>query len=121
MLKCPTCGSPDCIKPAEEVLRDVYDMYSPCPSCSYDKPVDKFTPLVELCLGLDKDLGRCPDCGKRHLDYAMAQVLGILINGGLMDAKSALKDVGTPLIVYGVTLLEPPRLPAKSVVMVLDH
>ena len=96
-------------------------MYAPCPDCSQDKPLDKFTPLVELCTAPDKSFGRCPDCGKRHLDYAMAQVLDILINGGLMDAKSALKDVGTPLIVYGITILEPPRLPAKSVVMVLDH
>lgn len=117
-LQCPTCGSLDCIKPAGEVLRQAYGMYAPCSRCSDDRPLDKFTPLVELCF--DPDYGRCPDCGKRHLDYVMAQVLDILIKSGFKDARAALKDAGTPLINYGVTMVEPPRLPPKSIVIVVD-
>jgi hypothetical protein len=117
ILKCPTCGGPDCIKPAGEVFREAYGMYAPCPGCRYDKPLDKFTPLVEL--DYDPAAGRCPDCGKRHLDHVMAHVLDILIKSGFKSADAALADVGTPLINYGVTLVEPPRLPPKSVVMVV--
>jgi hypothetical protein len=118
-LKCPTCGGPDCIKPAGEVFRQAYGMYAPCPGCSYDEQLDKFTPLVEL--DYDPDNGRCPDCGKRHLDYVMAHVLDILIKSGFKSAGAALMDVGTPLVNYGVTLVEPPRLPPKSIVMVVDR
>lgn len=117
-LKCPTCGSPDCIRPAGDVLKTAYDMYALCPRCGHDKPLDKFTPLVELVF--DPGQGRCPACGKRHLDYVMVDVLDILIKCGLKDAGSALKDVGTPLVSFGVTLAEPPRLPPKNVVMVVD-
>ncbi len=116
--KCPTCGGPDCIMPAGDVFRLAFGMYAPCPECSYDKPLDKFTPLVEL--SLEADGGRCPACGKRHLDHVMAHVLDILINSGIKDAGSALKDVGTPLVGFGVPLAEPPRLPPKSVIMVVD-
>jgi hypothetical protein len=49
----------------------------------------------------------------------MAHVLDILIKSGFKSADAALADVGTPLINYGVTLVEPPRLPPKSVVMVV--
>ncbi len=116
ILKCPTCGGPDCIAPAGDALGQAYGMYSPCPGCCDDKPLDKFTPLVELTYEAEP----CPACGKRHIDYAMAGVLDILIKEGFKDAGSALKDVGTPLVTFGVTLVEPPRLPPKSVVMVVD-
>jgi len=119
--KCPTCGSLDCIRPVDEVLQQAFTVYSSCPHCRGDKPLDKFTPVVELGLELDKDLGRCPACGKRHLDYVMAQVLDILIKEGFKDAGASLKDVGTPLVVLGVTMAEVPHLPAKSVVMVVDN
>ncbi len=121
MVKCPTCGSPDCIKPADEILQQAYGMYAPCSRCSYEKPLDKFTPLYELCLDIDRDYGRCSECGKRHLDMVMAHVLDILIKCGFKDAKAGLKDVGTPLVNYGVSLVEPPRLPSKSIVMVVDN
>ncbi len=117
-LKCPTCGSLDCIRPADEVLALAHSLYAPCPRCSRDAPLDKFTPLAEL--GLDMDYGRCPDCRKRHLDYAMAQILDILIKSGFKDARASLKDVGTPLVNFGVTLVEPPRLSPKSIIMVVD-
>jgi hypothetical protein len=96
-------------------------MYASCPDCRYDKPLDKLTPLVEIGLEMSGDTGRCPSCGKRHLDYVMAHVLDILIKSGLKDALSALKDVGTPLVNYGVTMVEPPHLFSKSLIMVLDR
>src|SRR5271157_632777 len=121
MLKCPTCGSPDCIKPADEILQKAYSMYAPCAQCSYEQPLDKFTPLVELCIEFDRDYDRCPCCGKRHLDVVMAHVLDILIKAGFKDAKSSLKDVGTPLVNYGVTLVEPPHLSSKSIIIIVDR
>ncbi len=96
-------------------------MYAPCNVCVSEPPIDKFTPLVELCESLDKDSNRCPNCGKRHLDTVMAHVLDILIKGGYKSAGSSLKDVGTPLVEYGFNLIEPPRLPAKSIVMIIDN
>lgn len=121
MSRCPTCGSADCIKPAGEVIEQSLDMYAPCHLCEYDSPIDKFIPIVELFPGVDRDYGRCPGCGKRHLDTVMAHVLDVLIKNGYKDAGSALKDVGTPLMEYGFTMIEPPRLPARSVVMVIDN
>ncbi|BAI61499.1 conserved hypothetical protein [Methanocella paludicola SANAE] len=119
--KCPTCGSLDCIRPAGEVQQQAFSMYVPCARCRGDQPLDKFIPLVELGLELDRDSGRCPFCGKRHLDYIMASVLDILIKEGIKDAGAALKDVGTPLVAFGVTMVDVPRLPAKSLVMVIDN
>ncbi|HEY3421655.1 MAG TPA: hypothetical protein VGK13_00755 [Methanocellaceae archaeon] len=121
MAVCPICGSVDCIKPADEVIEQSLSMYAPCNECVSEPPVDKFKPLVELCESIDRDYGRCTDCRKRHLDTVMAHVLEILIKGGHKSAGSSLKDVGTPLVEYGFTLIEPPRLPAKSVVMVIDN
>ena len=121
MLVCPTCGSADCIKPVDEVMEQSLDMYAPCNSCADESPVDKFKPLVEMFASLDKDYNRCPNCGKRHLDTVMAHILDILIKNGCKDAGSSLKDVGTPLVEYGFSMIEPPRLPAKSVVMIIDR
>lgn len=95
-------------------------MYTPCDLCINEMPLDKFTPLVEICAGMDKGYLRCPNCGKRHLDTVMAHVLDILIKNGYKDAGSALKDVGTPLMEYGFTMVEPPRLSGRSVVMIID-
>ncbi len=96
-------------------------MYAPCDQCAFEPPIDKFTPVVELCAVPDKDYGKCQKCGRRHLDFVMAHVLDLLIKNGYKDAGSALKDVGTPLVEYGFSLIEPPRLPAKSVVMIIDN
>jgi len=89
-------------------------MYAPCARCRDDHPLDKFTPLVELGLELHKEHGRCPSCGKRHLDHVMASALDILIKEGLKDAGAALKDVGTPLVAFGVTMVDAPRLRRKA-------
>lgn len=119
-IPCPRCGGPDCILACEEVLQQACSVYAPCSRCPGDPPLDKFTPLVELGLDPAEDTGRCPACGKRYLDHAMAAVLGVLIEEGVKDAGAALKDVGTPLVALGVPMAAVPRLPPKSVVMVID-
>lgn len=120
VMKCPTCGSDDCVLPAEEVLSRVSSMYLPCNACVSEVPLDKLIPLRSMGLEFSRDTGRCKSCGKRHIDMSMAQALDILIDEGLKGGNAALKDTGTPLIVYGMELIEPPRLGACELLLVLD-
>lgn len=120
MFRCPTCGSSSCITPALDVLARSSSLYTPCNSCVSDQPLDKQVPLRELGISLCAETGRCSFCGRRHIDLVMAQVLDILIDSGLKSEAAALKDVGTPLITFGVELLEPPRLGAGELIVVLD-
>lgn len=121
MVDCPSCGSPDCITPAEDVLCKAMNMYSPCGSCMNEVPLEKLKPFESLGLKLDAGYRRCPSCGRRHLDVVMAHVMDVLIGSGCMSGRSPLKDVGTPLIRYGVPLMEPPRLGSREVVMIVDN
>ena len=120
MVTCPTCGSPDCIRPAEQLLEESAIMYAPCSECAGQGPLDKLAPFSSLDVFFDGDAGRCPACGKRHIDFVMGQVLGILVSRGLKGGRTPLKDVGSPLIAYGFELLEPPRLGPKSLILLLD-
>jgi hypothetical protein len=121
MIRCPTCGSEDCIRPAEDVLAASAVMYAPCGSCATEPPLDKLMPFSGLGIEPGRDAGRCRSCGKRHLDTVMAHVLGILVRHGLKSDMTPLKDSGTPLIVYGVGLAEPPRLGSRDLVVLLDE
>ncbi|CAJ37864.1 hypothetical protein [Methanocella arvoryzae] len=120
MFPCPTCGSPDCIRPMDEILAEAPSMYVPCSTCVGDKPLDKMAPFRGLGVTVSPDAGRCPVCGRRHLDMVMAQVLDLLIDAGLKPGNAALKDAGTPLVAFGVDMLGPPRLGKKDLVLVLD-
>jgi hypothetical protein len=120
MVNCPTCGSPDCIKPAEQLLDESASMYAPCNECAAQEPLDKLVPFSGLGVFFDDNAGRCSVCGKRHIDYVMGQVLCILISRGLKSGRTPLRDVGSPLIVYGFELFEPPRLGSKSLILLLD-
>ena len=120
MIRCPVCGSSDCIKDASAVLEQAASMYQPCEACAADLPLDKTLPLRDLGVPAGSDVGRCRRCGRRHIDIVMAQVLGILIEDGLKKSDAVLKDVGTPLIVYGLELREPPRLGRKELILLLD-
>jgi hypothetical protein len=84
------------------------------------EPLDKLVPFSGLGVFFDRDAGRCPACGKRHIDYVMGQVLSILISRGMKSGRTPLKDSGSPLIVYGFELFEPPRLGPKSLILLLD-
>lgn len=121
MVICPTCGSPDCVRPAEELIAGSAGMYAPCNLCAAEQPLDKLMPFSSQGRFFDRDAGRCPACGKRHIDYVMAQVLGILVSRGLKSGRTPLKDVGSPLIAYGFELFEAPRLGSKSLIVLLDH
>ncbi|WP_230742066.1 hypothetical protein [Methanooceanicella nereidis] len=118
---CPSCGSEDCIRPLEYVLDRASSIYAPCGKCRNAAPLDKTAPFNELGLTFGIDAKRCPSCGKRHMDHIMAHALEILIKNKKKGKSSALKDTGTPLIEYGVPLLEPPRLGSRSLILVTDN
>ena len=115
-MKCPTCHE-DCIPPAEVVLENIYSMYMACDMCPPDPLFNKNTPFHEI---LKKNSGRCGKCGKRHLDYAMGNVLTILKEGGLFPQDATLREVGTPLIVFGYQIPYPPRLSNNSLILLMD-
>jgi hypothetical protein len=115
-MKCPTCGS-DCIRDPEKVLDGLFQMYMACRSCPPDPLYDKNAPLFE---NIDSRTGRCTACGRRHLDHVTGHVLTLLKESGLFPWDASLKDVGTPLIVFGYQVPYPPRLHEKSLVLIMD-
>lgn len=115
-MKCPTCNG-DCVKPAEEVLEGIYEMYMACASCPPDPLFNKSAPFLEKIGNND---GRCGKCGKRHLDFVTGNVLKVLKQNGLYPEDASLKEVGTPLIVSGYQVPYPPRLGSKSLVLIMD-
>jgi hypothetical protein len=115
-MKCPTCNG-DCILPAEKVLDEIFGKYMACSACPADPGYNKSLPLSE---NLNSYSGKCPKCGKRHLDFVIGNVLTILKEKGLFPREATLKDVGTPLITFGFKLPYPPRLDTKSLVLIMD-
>ncbi len=115
-MKCPTCNG-DCIQPAEKVLDEIFGMYMACSSCTPDPRFDKNAPFNEI---LDASSGRCVNCGRRHLDFVIGNVLAILKRTGLFPEDAALREVGTPLIAFGYRIPYPPRLGRKSLVLIMD-
>ncbi len=115
-MKCPTCGS-DCVRDPETVLDGLFQMYMACRSCPPDPLFDKAAPLQEK---IDRDTGRCPKCGRRHLDHVTGHVLTILKESGLFPGDALLKEVGTPLIAFGFQVPYPPRLPEKILILIMD-
>lgn len=110
------CGS-GCLKPAPQVLKNFEILYHPCPHCKEWK-LKKFTPLIQQ-MDLDKfngDFGRCA-CGKRHLDLVIAQILKIMIEEGLKDEKSTLRNACVPLITPAYPTNSVPYLPKNSLVI----
>jgi hypothetical protein len=115
-MKCPTCNG-DCILPAEKVLDEIFGKYMACSACPPDPGYNKSAPISEK---LNGHSGKCPKCGKRHLDFVIGNVLTILKEKGLFPMDAALKDVGTPLIAFGFKVPYPPRLGTKSLVLMMD-
>lgn len=115
-MKCPTCGS-DCVQDPEQVLDGLFQLYMPCRSCPPDLLYDKNEPFNE---NIGKDTGRCTNCGRRHLDYVIGHVLTIGRANGHFSVDATLKEVGTPLIEFGFQIPYPPRLPEKSLVLIMD-
>lgn len=118
-IKC-RCGS-TCIKSASAVLKEIELFYSPCAECELLK-LRKFSPLKhQLNLNkIDAGFGSC-NCGKRHLDVVIAHVLKIMIEEGVKDEKSSLRNTCTPLITPAFPLDSAPYLPENSMVILSDE
>ena len=120
---CPRCGGEDCVIPAGVVLERAPFMYAACRSCAPDPVVSKQVPFDHLdpaLRDLDDGAMRCAECGKRHLDVAIAHVLGILVREGLRGQRATLFDVGTPMIAVGYPIPFPPRLGRNTLILVMD-
>lgn len=114
------CGDA-CIQPASMVLKNIELFYSPCDRCKTWK-LKKFSPLARQ-IGLNEigtTFGSC-DCGKRQLDIVMAHVLKIMIDEGVKNKKSSLRNVGTPLITPAYPLNFVPYLPKNSMVILSNE
>jgi len=115
-MKCPTCNG-DCVLPAEKVLDDIFNIYSACSYCPQDHFFNKSSPFHEK---IYSESGRCKNCGKRHIDLVIGNVLTLLKDIGLFPEDAALKEVGTPLIAFGYQVPYPPRLGKKSLILIVD-
>jgi hypothetical protein len=122
MIQCPTCGKPDCIQIADEVLDSVYQTYMACPQCTPEPNWDKRTPLAALpgAEDISSNTFLCPVCGHRPLDVVMGHVLSIMLEHGDRNAEAGLATVGTPLITKGFSIMYPPRLGNDDLVLIAD-
>jgi hypothetical protein len=111
-MKCPSCGQ-CCPRPAEEVLREIAEMYMACPACPPDPHLDKARPLKDL----PSEVMRCLSCQKATLDGVMLDCLQILVELGLREKGESLRSVGSPLIAIGCDLAYPPRLGPGSLLI----
>ena len=114
-----TCGF-RCIEDAPTTLKHVKELYSPCNKCK-DPKLRKFKPLKDqLNLEiLNSNSGLC-SCGKRHLDHVMAHTLKIMMEEGIREEKSTLRNACTPLLTPGYPITSAPYLPHKSLVILAD-
>ena len=120
MITCPTCGKPDCIQTAEEVLDSIYQLYLTCPECLPEPGWDKSAPLT-AAQNINSDTLLCLSCGRRPLDAIMGQVLSIMQEHGDRDDAAGLAQVGTPLITPGFPIMYPPRLGPDHLVIIADN
>lgn len=110
------CGN-NCIKAKPEILKDYKIFFNSCYHCE-DIKLKKFSPLskqLDINL-LDADFKRCK-CGKRHLDVVMAHILKIMIEQGIKEGDSTLRNVCVPLITPAHPLDAAPYLPENSLVI----
>ncbi len=98
-------------------MKKINQLYSPCNKCK-DPKLKKFKPLKDQIdlEKLDANYGRC-NCGKRHLDLVMAHTLKIMIDEGIRDEKSTLRNTCTPLITPAYPTKSAPYLTEKSMVI----
>jgi len=98
-MKCPACGN-DCVKPAEELLATIEQLYLACPVCAPEPNLNKAAPARRL----PERVERCSSCGKAALDAVMLDALRLLQEFGLREDDATLRSVGTPLIEVGYPL-----------------
>ncbi|MCD4767561.1 MAG: methyltransferase [Methanosarcinales archaeon] len=123
MIICPTCGGTDCIRPAEDVLDSIYQMYMACPECPPEPGWDKQVPLAALLHGdtVDENTLLCISCRRRPLDGVMGHVLAVMLKHGDKEEGAGLALVGTPLIACGFPIMYPPRLGKRDLVLIADN
>jgi len=114
------CGS-ECIKDTSLILKNYDLFYRPCAKCKEVK-FKKFSPLIsQIDLDIiDSSLGSC-ECGKRHLDAVIAHILKIMIEDGIKDVKSTLRDTCVPLITPAYPTDSVPFLPKDSLVILSEE
>ena len=109
-----------CVEDAPTTLEHIKQLYTPCNKCK-DPKLRKFKPLEDQ-LNLDKlnaNFGLCI-CGKRHLDQVMAHTLKIMIDEGVREEESTLRNTCTPLLTPAYPITTPPYLPHKSMVILAE-
>ncbi len=114
-----TCGF-RCIEDAPTILKHINELYAPCNKCK-DPKLRKFKPLKDqLNLEiLNSKSGLC-SCGKRHLDQVMAHALKIMMEEGIREEVSTLRNACTPLLTPGYPITSAPYLPDKSLVILAE-
>ncbi len=114
------CGD-KCIRPISKTIKDIELFYKPCNDCKTEE-IKKFSPLAEQ-INLDKInnyFGSCK-CGKRHLDIVMSHVLKVMIDEGIKDKKSNLRNSCVPLVTPGYPTNSIPYLPKHSLVILSNE
>jgi len=89
-------------------------------ACGYCPPGPVFDKSTTFKEKISEDSGRCQECGKRHIDYVIGNVLTILKEKGFYPEDAPLRDVGTPLITVGFQIPYPPRLSDDSLILIMD-
>lgn len=109
----------NCIQEKKYVLKDIEELYHPCPDCS-TKKLKKAIPLkrqIKLSK-INKNYLKCETCGKRHMDIVMAHVLKVMIDENQISPSASIRHVGVPLITPAIFLDKLPYLSEKSLVII---
>lgn len=114
------CGS-GCIRSSSKILKCIEEFYLPCENCE-DPQLKKFKALEDQLdlKTVDANFKGCK-CKKRHLDTVMAHTLKIMIEEGLRDERSTLRNTCTPLITPAYPTRSPPYLSEGSMVIIADN
>lgn len=114
------CGS-GCIRSSSKILDAIEEFYIPCENCK-DPKLRKFKALKDqLDLKVvDANFGRCK-CEKRHLDAVMAHVLKIMIEEGVRDENSTLRNACTPLTTPAYPTESQPYLSEDTMVILTNE
>ncbi|OED30446.1 50S ribosomal protein L11 methyltransferase [Methanosphaera sp. WGK6] len=119
-MKC-NCDT-NCIDSKDNILQNINDYYAPCKDC-FTKTLKKSIPIKrQIKLNeFDNTSYKCASCGKRHIDFVMANILKFLISNDLLSSNSSIRNVGTPLITPALPLDESPFLSENSLVLIINN
>ncbi len=112
-IKCPTCGSNNCIASPEHVIAASDTVYQKCDTCS-NIILDKNATL-DLSTTRYNDV-YCKKCGKRPLDVVMAHILALSCEDQIRP-NITLREVGTPLLCPGIRTYSVPVLGPNTLIV----